>query len=179
MWLPELLLIAFVPGALLFRAPIAGRDTRARLAAEERVYWAIVISVAWSSVVALALAAASRYTFGALLVANGLASAAVAGGLARSPALSRHGGAARDLASPCRSRSSRSASRSSSRSSEVIIGGKDPGVYVSEGLAIAKRGGLLIRDPLVAGHSGDRARPVLPRVRRPLDTTASGSWGSS
>ena len=149
MWLPELLLIAFVPGALLFRAPIAGRDTRARLAAEERVYWAIVISVAWSSVVALALAAASRYTFGALLVVNGLASAATLAAwrgrlLYRGTAPGPKPGVALPLALagiglalffPV---------------SELIIGGKDPGVYVSEGLAIAKHGGLVIRDPLVA-----------------------------
>ena len=149
MWLPELLLIAFVPGALLFRAPIAERDTRARLAVEERVFWAIVISVAWSSVVALALAAASRYSFGRLVVADGLASAAVlvtwrdrlqyrgtaappGPGLALPLALTGIGLA---LFFPV---------------SELIIGGKDPGVYVNEGLAIAKHGGLVIRDPLVA-----------------------------
>lgn len=149
MWLPELLLIAFVPGALLFRAPIAGRDARARLAVEERAFWAIVISVAWSSIVALAMAAASRYTFGGLLVANGLVSAAALAvwrdrllyrgsaappgpGLALPLALAGIGLA---LFFPV---------------SELIIGGKDPGVYVNEGLAIAKQGGFVIRDPLVA-----------------------------
>jgi hypothetical protein len=149
MWLPELLLITFVPGALLFRAPVGGRDTRARLAAEERVFWSIVISVAWSSIVVLALAAASRYTFGTLLAANGLVSAAAllvwrdrllyrgtaappGPGLVLPLALAGLGLA---LFFPV---------------SEVIVGGKDPGVYVSEGLAIAKQGGLVIRDPLVA-----------------------------
>jgi hypothetical protein len=149
MWLPELLLIAFVPGALLFRAPIADRDTRARLAIEERVFWAIVLSVAWSSIVALALAGASLYTFGGLLVANGLVSA-VALAVWRDRLL-YHGTAAPPgigLAFPLALAGIGLALFFPV--SEVVIGGKDPGVYVSEGLAIAKQGGLVIHDPLVA-----------------------------
>ncbi len=149
MWLPELLLITFVPGALLLRAPVAGRDTRARLTAEERVFWSIVISVAWSSIVVLLLAAASRYTFGRLLAANGLASVAAIAVwrerlLYRGTAAPPGPGLLLPLALaglgvvlflPV---------------SEMIIGGKDPGVYVNEGLAIAKQGALVIHDPLVA-----------------------------
>jgi hypothetical protein len=148
MWLPELLLIAFVPGALLFRAPIAERDRRARLTAEERVFWSVVISVAWSSVVVLALAAASRYTLYALLVANAGVSAAVLAAwrgrlLYRGTAARPDAGVVLPLALvglglallfPV---------------AEVIIGGKDPGAYINEGIAIAKHGALVIRDPLV------------------------------
>jgi hypothetical protein len=63
MWLPELLLLAFAPGALIFRAPVLQRDRRAALSAEERAFWAVALSAAFTSVAALALAAASRYTF--------------------------------------------------------------------------------------------------------------------
>ena len=33
---------------------------------------------------------------------------------------------------------------------EYVLGGKDPGVYMNEGIQIAQRGGLVIADPLVA-----------------------------
>ena len=34
--------------------------------------------------------------------------------------------------------------------SEYIIGGKDPGVYVNEGIQIAQRGAIVVHDPVVA-----------------------------
>jgi hypothetical protein len=154
MWLPELLLIVFVPGALLFRAPIAGRENRAGLAAEERVFWSVVISVAWSSVVTLALAAASRYTFSALLIANGLVSGAAL--VVWRGRLLYRGAAARPnagLALPLALVALGIAT--AFPASEVIIGGKDPGAYINEGIAIAKGGGLLIREPFVASLPPD------------------------
>jgi len=149
MWLPELLLIAFVPGALLFRAPVAERDRRAQLAAEERVFWAVVISAAWSSIVVLALAAASWYTFPRLLIANGLLSAAALAawrghllyrGTAQRPGVTAFFPVAlvalgMALFFPV---------------AEFVIGGRDPGVYINEGIALAQRGSLVIRDSLVA-----------------------------
>ncbi len=35
-------------------------------------------------------------------------------------------------------------------SAEYVIGGKDPGTYINEGIQIAQRGSLVIRDPVVA-----------------------------
>ena len=55
------LLIAYVPGALIFRLPLAERSRRAALSAEERVFWAVAISLALSSIVAFALAATGRF----------------------------------------------------------------------------------------------------------------------
>src|SRR3712207_8745294 len=55
-WL-ALSLVVYVPGALVFRLPLCERDRRASLPAEERAYWAIIISVLLSSVAALGLAA--------------------------------------------------------------------------------------------------------------------------
>ena len=71
----RLLLVAYVPGALLFRLPIAHREKRAALPADERAFWAITISVACSSVIALALAAAGRYSLGRLLICDAALSA--------------------------------------------------------------------------------------------------------
>ena len=39
------LLVAYLPGALVYRVPVANRPLRAALPAEERVFWAVVLSV--------------------------------------------------------------------------------------------------------------------------------------
>jgi uncharacterized membrane protein len=53
------LVVAYLPGAVLFRLPVADRDRRAALPAEERLFWHVVISLAVSLTVALVLAAMS------------------------------------------------------------------------------------------------------------------------
>ncbi len=147
--IPGLIAIAYVPGAAIFRAPVLDRDRRARLAADERAFWAVVISVAVSSMVALGLAAASVYTFRRLVVIDlsvSVVVAVLAGGRLRlGPAAARPtwhallpvalialGGW---LYFP---------------PAEYIIGGKDPGTYLNEGIQIAQRGTLVVRDPVVA-----------------------------
>ena len=70
--LGALLLIVWLPGAVLYRLPWLDRDKRAALDPEERVFWMIVLSSAWSLITVLALAAADRYTFRRLLIANAL-----------------------------------------------------------------------------------------------------------
>jgi hypothetical protein len=61
--------------------------------------------------------------------------------------------------------------------SEYVIGGKDPGVYMNEGIQIAQRGAIVVRDEAVSS---------LPPFARDLFfllptaiTTAYGSWGLS
>ncbi len=145
----EALLIGYLPGALLFRLPLADRSRREALPAEERAFWAIFISIALSSTVALALAAAGSYTFDRLLLANGIFCACVVaaarGRLRLGPDAPRPTPAALIplafvvlgtwLYFP---------------PSEYIIGGKDPGVYLNEGIQIAQRGALVTQDPVVA-----------------------------
>src|SRR5687768_172081 len=63
-------LIAYLPGAALFRLPFWRREQRAALDAEERVFWHMHLSIAWSLSVVLALAAAGQYTFNVLLGVN-------------------------------------------------------------------------------------------------------------
>ena len=65
------LLIAYLPGALIFRLPLAERSRRAALSAEERVFWAVVISVALSSIVAFALATTGSFQLERLILVNG------------------------------------------------------------------------------------------------------------
>ena len=143
------LLVAYAPGALLYRLPFANRARRAALDAEERVFWHVILSVAWSLAVVLALASFGAYRFERLLIANAILSGAVVlagrGGLIyRGEAKSIRWTVVLPLAlvviglvrfQP---------------TSEYIIGGKDPGTYINEGIQIAQRGSIVIHDPVVA-----------------------------
>ncbi len=148
MWLPELLLLAFVPGALLFRAPILERDRRAALSAEERVFWAIAISAAWTSIAAMMLAAASSYTLPRLMTANVLLSLAVVAAW-RGRLLYRGGAAAPGWTAIFPLALAGLGILLFFPGAEFVIGGKDPGVYINEGIALAQRGSLVITDKLV------------------------------
>jgi hypothetical protein len=144
-----LVVVAWLPGAVLFYAPLARPEHRASLDAEERWFWQVVLSLAVSLSITLLLATVGRYTFGRLL-AGDIAVAVVAGAAAwfgRSATVQskRPGtGALIPLAlillgvwrffPP----------------SEYVIGGKDPGIYINEGLQIAQRGSLVIEDAVIA-----------------------------
>ena len=41
------LIVGYLPGALLYRLPMGDRAKRGALAAEERAFWHVVISVVW------------------------------------------------------------------------------------------------------------------------------------
>lgn len=145
--LAALLLIGWLPGAALFRVPLFGRERREALDADERTFWAVILSIALSLSVVLALAAASRYSFERLLFADGLFTAAIALGWRarlRFTAARRPGpGVIVPIALVllCAWRFF--------PPSEYIMGGKDPGVYVNEGIQIGQRGSLWIVDPVI------------------------------
>jgi uncharacterized membrane protein len=143
------LLLGYLPGALLYRLPLWQRDRRAGLEVEERVFWHVVLSVSWSLTVVLALAALDRYRFASLLWINGGVSVLLL--LATRQGLLYRTTAKRPawtialpvlLVAVCVWRFF--------PVSEYIIGGRDPGVYLNEGIQISQRGGLVIRDPVVA-----------------------------
>ncbi len=145
----ELALIAWLPGAVIFRLPWLDRERRAALDAEERLFWAIVLSVALSLSIVFALAVAHRYSVERLLAADALVSvalASLAGGRLR------FGGAARrvGLTAVVPLALVVLAGWRFFPSSEYIIGGKDPGTYLNEGIQIAQRGAIVVRDPVVA-----------------------------
>jgi len=149
MRLLALLAVAWLPGAVVFRMPWLARDRRAALPAEERAYWAVAISVAISLALVIALAALHRYSFRRLLILDiGIAAAialAARFDLRLGPTSRRLGPAAciplaLALLGVWRF----------FPPSEYIIGGKDPGVYVNEGIQIAQRGAIVVADPVVA-----------------------------
>jgi hypothetical protein len=146
----QVLLVAWVPGALLLRLPGRTRAYRATIAADERLFWTVLLSVVWSTTLAVLLGSFDRYGFDRLVTING--TAAVVALLA----------GRQHLALP------RPVSKLSPAAlvpaaiiglglwlyfppSEYIIGGKDPGTYINEGVQIAQRGQTVIRDGVVAG----------------------------
>lgn len=147
--LVELLIVAWLPGAAIFRLPCLDRDRRAALDAEERAFWTVAISLAISLGIVLLLAAIGRYSFTRLLLADIIIAVAV---LAVGRGRLRYAGEARRL----------SAAAAIPvvliaigvwrffPPAEYVLGGKDPGVYMAEGIQIAQRGTLVYDDPVVA-----------------------------
>jgi hypothetical protein len=162
--LAQLALIGWLPGAAIFRLPWLDRDKRSALDAEERGFWAVILSVALSLAIVIGLAVFDRYSFRRLIVADLVvlgACAALAYG---------------------RLRLGRAARRVTWTAivplalvavgiwrffppSEYIIGGKDPGTYMNEGIQIAQRGAIVVHDPVVAS---------LPPFARPLFFPSTG-----
>ena len=144
------LLLAYLPGALLFRVPLLDRARRAALAAEERLFWAVVLSAALTSVVAFAVAAAGSYALERVLWLNGAVCLGV--GLTwrshllfgpEAPALTR------TAAAPLALLALACGLFFLVPPSEYVNGGRDPAVYFNSGIQIAQRGSLAIDDPLV------------------------------
>lgn len=146
--LAALLVIAWLPGAAWFRAPIAERNRRERLDAEERLFWQVLLSLASALIIVLALASVGRYRFEYLVGAQLLLTAIpvllwrerLRFSAAPRPALSALIPIA--LIVLCSLRFFPGA--------EYIIAGKDPGTYVNEGVQLAQRGAYVVHDEIVA-----------------------------
>lgn len=152
------LLLGYLPGALLFRLPYWRREQRAALAAEERVFWHVVLSVSWSLTVVLSLAAFDLYRFERLLSIN---FCVVIGVLitARGHLLYRATVARVTWTAVLPIVLIGLSLWRFFPVSEYIIGGRDPGVLINEGIQIAQRGSIVITDPEVSN---------LPAFARPL-----------
>src|SRR5919106_2395126 len=146
-----LLAIAYLPGAIIFRLPIADRAKRAGLPAEERVFWAVVLSVTVSTTVAFLLAAMSAYSLERL--------AAITAGIAVILALASLGDVRLGPAAPPpRWTATLPAALIvagvwmffAAPASEWVLGGRDPGVYTNSGIQIAQRQSLVTTDRVVA-----------------------------
>ena len=141
-------LLAYLPGAALFRLPLLERERRAALDPAERAFWAMVISLALSLTVVMVLAAAGRYTLGRALVANAVVTLACVAAAGRGLAYRGAAGPGWWTAAPVALAAL--ALWSFPPPAEYIVGGKDPGVYLNAGVQIAQRGSLVIHDELVA-----------------------------
>lgn len=143
-----LAIVAWLPGAAMFRTPMLDRDRRAGLDAEERTFWAVILSVGLSLSAVLALAALGRYSFTRLVIIDlavtGVIALAARGRLRMSGAKRLSATAAIPLALIV------IGTMHFSPPSEYIMGGKDPGVYMNEGIQIAQRGSLTLQDETIA-----------------------------
>lgn len=164
----SLLALAYLPGALVFRLPIADRAKRAALPAEERLFWNVLLSLVFSSVLCLSLAAVNLYRFDRLLWIVAIFCAALVllarGRLRLAPSappptwtallplgLVLLGLYLNSFVPP----------------SEYIIGGRDPGIYMNEGIQIAQRGGLAIHDPVAAAVPAEYRNLFFPKSDDP------------
>ena len=145
----SILLLAYLPGAVLFRLPGAERAWRARLAADERLFWSVFLSVMWSVAVAMSLAAAGAYRLDRVLWIN--AGVALAMAIAARGRLSFRGEArGPSFASLLPFAIAALGASLYFPTSEYVMGGKDPGVYVNEGVQIARGSSVVIDDATVA-----------------------------
>ncbi len=144
-----LIVVACLPGAAVFRVPLLDRERRAALDAEERAFWAVMLSLAWSSAVVLALAALQRYSLGRLMAANVGLAALIA--LVFRDRLSYRGTARRPTATVLLPLALVAlGSWLFFPPFEHVVGGKDPGVYINEGIQVAQRGALVVHDSVVS-----------------------------
>ena len=147
--LARLIALAYLPGALLYRLPIADRPRRAALPADERAFWAVILSCTITTLAALALAAAGAYTFQRLLAAD-IALAAVL--LVTVRGRLGYGSTAAPLSWTLLLPAALAAVGLYLffPPSEYIMGGKDPGTYINEGIRIGQQGSLTIHDATLA-----------------------------
>ncbi len=171
-------ILGYLPGAVIFRLPIANRPRRAALAAEERVFWQVMISIAWSLALVLAMAAVGVYRYERLLAVNVAVTLALIA-VARTQLFWRGTQAKVTIAVLVPLTLLGLGIWRFFPAAEYMIGGKDPGVYINEGFAIARTGQLFRRDAVVRQRARIRARPVLSDPIRATSTTACDSWASS
>jgi hypothetical protein len=139
--------VGYLPGAAMFRLPILDREKRAALDPAERVFWAVVISIALTLAGGLLLAALGQYRFERVVVAD-IVIALIALAAGRRARLT-------DTAPPgwwtiAPVGLAAFAIWAFTPPAEYIVGGKDPGVYMNAGVQISQRGQLIIEEPLVA-----------------------------
>jgi hypothetical protein len=159
-------LVAWLPGALLFRLPLLDPRGRAALPAEERALWAMVLSSGLSVMLTLGLAVFGWYTFERLLLIEAglvvLLAILCRGRLRLGPDAPRPGlGALVPVAIVA------GGLWLYGQPAEYVLGGKDPGGYVNEGVQIAQRGALLAPDPVIASVPAEFRDLVLPSHHTP------------
>ena len=174
------LLVAYLPGAVLFRCPLARRALRAGLPAEERLFWAVVISVALSTSTALLLAAAGSYSIERLLWLNGLVTLGAVGAARGNLRLGAAApGPTPTAALPIALLLAAAGMFFFVPPAEYVMGGRDPGVYINEGIQITQRGSLTTDDRVVRSVPPEH-RPLFftPPRRPPYDPTAPVGYES-
>lgn len=163
-----LFVIAYLPGAVLFRLPVANRARRASLPAEERAYWAVMLSVVITTIVALLLALAGVYTLERVIICNGALAVVLA--LAATGRLRFTEGAPRPqwpALIPLALLALGASMYFAMPPAEYIVGGRDPGVYMNQGIQIAQRRSLVTTDDLVKQVAPEARDLFFPAYNQP------------
>jgi hypothetical protein len=154
------LLLGWLPGALAIRLPLGDRHRRERLDWDERAFWAVALSIAWSAGAAFTFAVFGSYSFDRLLLFNVVCAAAL--GLAFRGRLRYRTPSGPTIHAIVPALLFGFALWLYHPPAEYIIGGKDPGVYINEGVQIAQRGDVITHDDLVKSLPQDLRDLFIP-----------------
>lgn len=162
-----LLAIAYLPGAVIFRLPLADRHRRASLAVEERTFWAVIVSIILSTTLAFVLATLSSYTIERLALLNILLAVGLAAAYrGRLRWLSEAAAPTWTAIVPLGLVALGWWMYFAVPTAEYVLGGRDPGVYMSEGVQIAQRQSLITVDELAASVPEDTRDLFFPAYGR-------------
>ena len=143
-------LLIWLPGFLLFRFPRWNRALRATLPVEERLFWVVMLSAAISSGAALVLAGAGAYSLDRVLLVNlalcVLLAIGARGHLRLGPDATR---VSRTAAAPAVLLLLAAGIFFFVPPAEYINGGRDPALYIAEGIQLSREGSFFSDDPLV------------------------------
>ena len=143
-------LLIWLPGFLLFRFPRWNRTLRATLPVEERLFWVVMLSAAISSGAALVLAGAGAYSLDRVLLVNlalcVLLAIGARGHLRLGPDAAR---VTRTAAAPAVLLLLAAGIFFFVPPAEYINGGRDPALYIAEGIQLSREGSFFSDDPLV------------------------------
>jgi len=143
------LLLAFLPGTILLRCSSTFRQASAVLSTEERLFWSVAISLTFSSVTALILAAFGTYDIDYLAFINGTITLALTLASQGHLKLQEATQPTRTVLAPLLLIGLALGTFFYVPPAEYIIGGRDPGVYVNAGVQISQRDSLIIEDSVV------------------------------
>ncbi|HIC56726.1 MAG TPA: hypothetical protein EYO94_04950, partial [Acidobacteria bacterium] len=143
------LLLAFLPGTILLRCSSSFRQASAVLSTEERLFWSVAISLTFSSVTALILAAFGTYDIDYLAFINGTITLALTLASQGHLKLQEATQPTRTVLAPLLLIGLALGTFFYVPPAEYIIGGRDPGVYVNAGVQISQRDSLIIEDSVV------------------------------
>ncbi|MXZ71409.1 MAG: hypothetical protein F4Z04_07880 [Acidobacteria bacterium] len=160
-------LLVWLPGYLLYRLPSRNRAFRAALPAEERLFWAVMLSAAITSVTALTLATAGAYSLDRVLLVNLIICILLA---TKARGNFRLGSDAapvtRAAAAPVVLLLLATGTFFFVPPAEFINGGRDPGLYIAEGIQLSRSGSFFSEDPLVRDLPSEFRDTFFVPVRR-------------
>ena len=175
--LAVLLIVAWLPGAALYRAPVVDRAGASPSPRTSGCSRQVILSASSALIIALVLASVGRYRFESVVA--GQLVLVLLPLLFWRGRLEVHRGPAPEPLDRDSAGAHRAVHVAIFQAPSTIIAGKDPGTYVNEGVQIAQSGGYVVHDQVVAACRRMRVTSSSPAIRwtgnRAPTTTATGS----